>query len=143
MKCCVEIKNIRVSELSDKIEKIEFSKNNEVIKINKKDFNNINKEIKKIIKNQLSDGFEKVILKKIDSVFLDGVEDEKKLKITSDITKWIKGSYKNQLLENIDIKILVKDTTLINGAKEQAERYLFTLNNSRLLNDLDKQFAYS
>lgn len=143
MKCCVEIKNIRVNELSDKIEKIEFSKNNEVIKINKKDFNNINKEIKKIIKNQLSDGFEKVILKKIDSVFLDGVEDEKKLKITSDITKWIKGSYKNQLLENIDIKILVKDTTLINGAKEQAERYLFTLNNSRLLNDLDKQFAYS
>ena len=42
------------------------------------------------------------------------------------------------MLENIDIKILVKDTTLINGAKEQAERYLFTLNNSRLLNDLDK-----
>ena len=113
------------------------------IKMNKKydkpiTYDELYEKIKKIIKNQLSDGFEKVILKKIDSVFLDGVEDEKKLKITSDITKWIKGSYKNQLLENIDIKILVKDTTLINGAKEQAERYLFTLNNSRLLNDLDK-----
>ena len=40
-----------------------------------------------------------------------------------------------QLLENIDIKILVKDTTLINSSKEQAERYLFTINNSRLFDD--------
>ena len=37
--------------------------------------------------------------------------------------------------ENIDIKILVKDTTLINGVKEQSERYLFTLENSRLFNE--------
>ena len=51
------------------------------------------------------------------------------------MAKWINGVYKNELLENVDIKILVKDTTLINSTKEQAERYLFTINNSRLLND--------
>jgi hypothetical protein len=39
----------------------------------------------------------------------------------------------------VDIKILVKDTTLINGVKEQSERYIFTLENSRLYDtDLEK-----
>lgn len=135
MKCCNEIKTIRVTELSNKVESTEFVKNSDVIKINKKDFNNINKQIKKIIKEQLALGLEKYILKKIDNVFTDDTDDLKKSKITNDISKWIKSTYKNQLLENVDIKILVKDTTLMNGAKEQAERYLFTLNNSRLLND--------
>ena len=51
------------------------------------------------------------------------------------MTKYLKKNYLSQLLENIDIKILVKDTTLINSTKEQSERYLFTLNNSRLLKD--------
>ena len=37
-----------------------------------------------------------------------------------------------QLLENIDFKILVKDTILINSFKEQSDRYLFTLENSRI-----------
>ena len=39
------------------------------------------------------------------------------------------------LLDNVDFKILVKDTTLANGVKEQGERHLFTLNNSRILNN--------
>lgn len=135
MKCCNEIKTIRVSELSSKVESTKFIKNSDVIKINKKDFSNINKQIKKIIKEQLSVGLDKYILKKIDNIFMDDADDAKKAKITNDISKWIKSTYKNQLLENVDIKILVKDTTLMNSAKEQAERYLFTLNNSRLLND--------
>ena len=40
-------------------------------------------------------------------------------------------------MESVDIKILVKDTTLMNGTKEQGERYLFTLDHSRLLNEID------
>lgn len=135
MKCCNEIKTIRVSELSSKVESTELVKNSDVIKINKKDFSNINKQIKKIIKDQLAMGLDKYILKKINCIFMDDADDVKKAKITNDISKWIKSTYKNQLLENVDIKILVKDTTLMNSAKEQAERYLFTLNNSRLLND--------
>ena len=43
MKCCNEIKTIRVSELSSKVESIEFVKNSDIIKINEKDFSNINK----------------------------------------------------------------------------------------------------
>ena len=34
---------------------------------------------------------------------------------------------------------MVKDTTLINIIREQGERYLFTLNNSRILNDQNLQ----
>jgi hypothetical protein len=134
-KCCDTIKNIRIEELSNKVEKIKFEKNSDIIKINKKDFTNLNKEIKKVMKHQLDNSLENVILNKIDEIFLDGTSDEVKGKITNDISKYLKGTYQKQLLENFDIKILVKDTTLMNGTKEQSERYLFTLNNSRLLND--------
>ena len=39
------------------------------------------------------------------------------------------------MIENVDIKILIKDTTLMNLVKEQTERYLFTISNSRLFKD--------
>ena len=70
-------------------------------------------------------------------IFLDNIEESTKSKVIEDITKYIKGNYQKQLLENFDIKIMVKDTTLMNGTKEQGERYLFALNNSRLLNEID------
>lgn len=138
LKCCDEIKGIRVLELSSKVEKEKLEKNSDTIKINKKDFVNINKKIKKILKDKLSDGYDSYILKKIDKVFLDDVNDVLKKKVIDDVSKYIKGSYQKQLMENFDIKILVKDITLINGTREQGERYLFTLNNSRLLNDLNE-----
>ena len=138
LKCCNEIKDIRVCELSSKVEKEKLEKNNDTIKINKKDFTNINKKIKKILKDKLTDGYDSYILKKIDTIFLDDVSDAAKKKVIDDVSKYIRGSYQKQLLENFDIKILVKDTTLINSTKEQGERYLFTLNNSRLLNDLSE-----
>lgn len=133
--CFEKIKDIRLTELSNKVEKTKFEKNNDIIKINKKDFTIINKQIKKLIKEQLKESFDEKISKSIDRIFVKNTVDEVKKKIISEITKYINGSYQKQLLENVDIKILVKDTTLINGTKEQAERYLFTLNNSRLLNE--------
>lgn len=136
LKCCDEIKNIRICELSSKVEKVELKKDNDIIRINKKDFVNINKKIKNILKNKLNDGYDTYILKKIDSVFLDDVNDEDKKIVIDNVSKYIKGTYYKQLMNNFDIKILVKDVTLINGTKEQGERYLFTLNNSRLLNNL-------
>ena len=135
IKCCGEIKDRRITELSENVEKTVFSKVSDVIKINKKDFTSINKDIKKTIKSQLVLAFDEKILKNIDSVFADDIDSAKKEKIINEITKYVKGTYQKQLLESVDIKVLVKDTTLINGAKEQAERYLFTLNNSRLFND--------
>ena len=135
--CCDEIKNVRIVELSSKVEKEKLSKNTDVIKINKKDFMNINKKTKNLLKDKLVNGYENCILKNIDSIFMNDTEESIKTKIIEDISKYVKGTYQKQLLENFDIKILVKDTTLINGTKEQGERYLFGLNNSRLLNEID------
>lgn len=135
LKILPEIKNLRVDSLTEIIGKVDFSKDSDVIKVKRGDFNNINKEIKKSINTYLSDGFEKQILKNIKNVFKDDVDETAKNKIITDITKYIKGAYHKQLIENLDMKILVKDTTLINTVKETTDRYLFTLSNSRLLND--------
>lgn len=135
LKCRNEIKDIRVINLISVVDKVEFNNNNDVIKINKKDFVNINKEVKKILKNQLNDGLNKCIIKNADHLFMNDVSSEDKEKIINDVSKYISGSYQKQLMENFDIKILVKDTTLMNCVKEQADRYLFTISNSRLLND--------
>ncbi|MCI8568670.1 MAG: hypothetical protein HFJ11_01655 [Bacilli bacterium] len=134
-KCFDKIKEIRIDELSNKVKSLEILKDSEVIKINKKDFISVNKEIKKLIKNQLKESFENEVLKKMENIFINDTNEDIRSKIVSEVSKYVKGSYQKQLLDNIDFKILVKDTTLINGTKEQSERYLFTLNNSRLLND--------
>ena len=133
----VSIKVIRIKELSKDIDKNKYDEN-EVFKLNKKDFTKVDKDIKKILKDQLEDCFNKYILKKIESVFSDDIDSNIKNDIVTNIKKYINGSYQRQLLENFDIKVLVKDTTLINNIKEQNERYLFTINNSRILNDLDE-----
>ena len=137
LKSCEEIKLARIDDLTATVNSISLNKNTDIIKINKKDFLNINKRIKKILKDYLNDAYEEYILKHIHSIFLDETPEEVRNNIIDDISKYIKGNYQRQLLDNCDIKILVKDTTLINGTKEQGERYLFTLNNSRLFKDLD------
>lgn len=135
VKCCVGLKMMRINKLSEKINEFNFDNDNSIIKINKKDFLEINKIIKKEIKEQLNLSLNSEIINKMDDVFF--VEDNflDKEKIKNEISKFISGNYQKQLLENVDFKILVKDTTLMNGIKEQSERYLFTLNNSRLFND--------
>lgn len=139
IKACSIIKKIRVDSLSEIVELFNPTDVKDMIKINKKDFTTINRQIKKIIKDRLSTSFEKCILKDISKVFVDGLDDDIKNKMISDMSKFNKEIYQKQLISNIDNKILVKDTTLINATREQAERYLFTINNSRLLNkDLEK-----
>ena len=136
LKICEKIKNCRLNYFFLKINNFKFIDDSSVIKINKKDFININKEIKKIVKEQMRNGFNKYILKNFDKIVDNNIENDIKNIILNEITKYINGNYQKQLLENLDIKILVKDTILINACKEQNERYLFTLNNSRLLNSL-------
>ena len=60
-----------------------------------------------------------------------------KNKIIDDIVKFFKGAYQKQLLENVDFKTLVKDTTLVNNVRSHGERHLFTLANSRLFKQED------
>ena len=111
-----------------------FNDSESIIKLMKKDFNVINKKIKKIFKDNF-EGASTKLFKKVDGIYSEDTDDTIKNKITSDLNKYIYGPYFRQLLESIDIKILVKDTTLINLVKEQTERHLFTLSNSRLFKD--------
>ena len=139
IKACSIIKKIRIDSLSEIVDSFNPIDEKDTIKINKKDFTLINKQIKKIIKDRLVTSFEKCILKDISKVFVGGLVDDKKEKMISEISKFNKEIYQKQLIGNLDIKVLVKDTTLINATKEQTERYLFTISNSRLLNkELEK-----
>jgi len=134
--CCDSIKKYRCKELCSKVENKELKKDNETIKLLKKDFNTINKEIRKIIKDKLSSGYEDILMKNTNKIFSDDVSDIVKTKIVDSISTYVKGAYQKQLFDSFEMKILVKDTTLINSCNEQNERYIFTLNNSRLLNDI-------
>ncbi len=136
LKCCKNIYDLRFSELSNIVSNYNLEKNNSVIKINKKYFNDLNKKIRNILKNALKDSYEKTIDKQIKTIFDDDIDDDFFNKYYKDISKYIKTTYQKQLFENFDIKILVKDTTLINATKEQGERYIYILNNSRLFNDI-------
>ena len=130
------IKKIRIDEITVIINSININEENQVIKITKKELGSINKIIKKNDKQIIDESVQKNILDNICNIFTSDVGNDKEQKISKEIFKFLdkRGIYQKQLLENIDFKILVKDTTLINGLKEQAERYVFTKNNSRLFN---------
>lgn len=132
IKCCDIVKKVRIETLEKIVNTTEFTKDTDTIKFNKKDFLEINKKVKKSIKDQLKDSVDKKIIKNADCVFSGKIDDQIKKKIVDEIMKYVKGPYQRQLLENVDFKILVKDTTLANSAKEHAERHLFTLANSRI-----------
>ncbi|MBR6949486.1 MAG: hypothetical protein IKH54_04795 [Bacilli bacterium] len=132
VKCVPKITKRRNDYLLSIVQK--YNDSGSIIKLLKKDFNVLNKDIRKIFKDNL-DKSNTSLIEKFDTVFSNDIEDNIKEKIVNDVSKFVKGSYERQLLENVDIKILVKDTTLINLVKEQTERHLFTLENSHLFKD--------
>ena len=119
----------RTTFYTDLVSSIKRENDSTTIKILKKDLNNYNKKMKKDIKKIIEDNTDSLILKKSINIFK--VDDSN---INSDLNKFINKTYIKQFLENVDIKILVKDATLINTIKEQTERYQFTLSNSHLFN---------
>ena len=123
-KCIENIKEYRIKSLEKIINNYKFQ-NNEIITLYKKDFIAMNKEIIKTLKTQLNESFEKVVIKNINKLFSIDIADE----LIS-----FNDTYIKQVLDSFDNKILIKDNILINSIKESNERYLFTLNNSRLLN---------
>lgn len=131
-KSCEDVLVIRANALEKIVNETKFVKNTDIIKFNKKDFNEINKALKKKMKDHLQKSIETKIVKRVDSVFASDVDETVKKKICEEVIKFVKGIYQRQLLENVDFKILVKDTILANSAKEHGERYLFTLANSRI-----------
>lgn len=128
---CKTQKDIRINTLSKIINDFKLINDNDTIKLMKKDFTSVNKTIKSEIKDFIKNSLNTEIFEKVDLLF-DDVDLNIKKRIITDSTKYINNNYLKQLLENIDFKILVKDTILTNSIKEQGERYLFTLENSRL-----------
>jgi len=129
-----EFEEYREEHLISIIDKYELKKE-EIIKINKKEFNNINKYLKKRFKEVIIDSYEKTIKKDVSIIYKDDVEDSINIGISEELDKYMNKNYLKQIIEGIDFKLLVKDTTLINNIKEAGDRYLFTINNSRLLNN--------
>mgnify|MGYP004518326275 FL=1 len=86
-----------------------------------------NKELKKESKNFIVVNLDKEIIKNIDKISDDG-----NLKFKKEALKYLQSLYVKQLLEALEMKLLVKDTILLNSLKEQIERFVFTKENSHL-----------
>ena len=90
--------------------------------------------MKKKLKETIIFSYNNTSLKKINDIFDDNTSVSIRNSIIGELNRYINKTYIKQISESIDFKLLVKDTTLINNIKEFGERYLFTINNSRLLN---------
>lgn len=97
------------------------------IKILKKDFGYFDKIIIKELKEIVNKNID-YIVDKMNIIFGENYNS----KIESSINKYLKNEHFKSLFENIDIKIMVKDATLVNIINEETDRYKFTLENSRL-----------
>ena len=115
------IQDFRVNNLIQDIESFSPKKEYDIIRITKKQLSVINKKINS----------SKYLIENISVLFFDEscFQD-----IYEELSKYFRITYQKQFMENINLKILVKDTTLINGVKEQGERYIFTKMNSRINN---------
>ena len=129
------LKKIRNNYLVKKIEEFEPVRETEIIKIMKKDLDSINKEIKKTVKMSLNNNINNKLLIEIADVYDDQIDEKVKESIMKLFSKYMKTTYIKQLNENISIKILVKDRTLLSLVAEQGERYLFTKANSHIFDE--------
>ena len=118
------IQDFRVNNLIQDIESFSPKKEYDIIRITKKQLSVINKKV-------VSEDISKYLIENISVLFFDEscFQD-----IYEELSKYFRITYQKQFMENINLKILVKDTTLINGVKEQGERYIFTKMNSRINN---------
>lgn len=125
--------NNRYLELEKRILKQKDVVNLSLVKLLKKDFIDINKKIKKEIKEKLNIIIELFIENILNNLFND-INDSYKSKVEKEFVKYLKKDFTKQFLEYIDIKILIKDSILINNINDHSDRFLFTLTNSRLFN---------
>ena len=126
--------DIRVKLFVKKVDEFSPKRENEVIKIQKKDLDIVNKKIKSQVKEDTLDAINKRLLSNL-SIIYTNIDNSKQGEINKLFEKFMRTSYLKQLNESIAIKLLVKDRTLLSGIAEQGERYLFTKNNSHIFND--------
>lgn len=127
-----KFKKIRIDELSIKVDSFAPSKEYDVFKLMKKDLIVVDKKIRTQLKELVNKNINKMVIDNLESIFNSDVDVDKRELIIRDVSKYLTKNYIKQLFENVDVKVIVKNTTLINGIKEQGERYLFTKEHSRL-----------
>jgi len=128
------IKKYRYDEIAKDVDDFKPVKNLDIIKITKKKLNEVDKNIVSKSKKIIKDDTSKYICSNYDSFYINTTNISSKL--LKSLNSFFNTEYPRDLIDGIELKLLVKDTTLINGVKEQGERYLFTKTNSRL-NDLN------
>jgi len=121
----------RISVLSTLVEKFAPVKETDIIKFPKKEFTAINKKMKKEAKKIIIDS-NQILLNGLPLVFKDRMDEECKNDVISIMSKYLASNYCKDLVESMELKLIIKDTTLINSVLEQGERYLFTKTNSHL-----------
>ena len=126
----LEFRNIfknRIKLVKNNFSKLNDDKPMDLVKSLKKELVKFNKDIKKEYKEFIKQLVKDKIIDNLDSIVSSDDANFKK-----DVVKFLQNVYVKQILETIDMKILVKDTILLNSLKEQMERFVFTKENSHL-----------
>lgn len=135
----LSLRKIREDYLTKKIDEFVPERETEIIKIQKKELDSINKTLKQDLKKILDLSQTEILFNNLDTIYEDGIDEEIKSRINKAFTKFMKSTYQKQLNESIAIKTMVKDRTLLSGILEQGERYLFTKSNSHLFDEEMKE----
>ena len=135
----LSLRKIREDYLIKKIDEFVPERETEIIKIQKKELDSINKTLKQDLKKILDLSQTEILFNNLDTIYEDGIDEEIKSRINKALTKFMKSTYQKQLNESIAIKTMVKDRTLLSGILEQGERYLFTKSNSHLFDEEMKE----
>ena len=125
-----EFRNIfkkRIKLIEDNYSKFDDDKPMDLVKNLKKELVKFNKEVKKEEKQVLASLVKEKLVSNLDLIV-----KEESITFKKDVTKFLQTTYVKQILETVDMKILVKDTILLNSLKEQIERFVFTMENSHL-----------
>lgn len=124
----------RIEKLNKIVDSFLPKKVDEIVKLQKKEFAAINKKIKKEAKERIKDS-NQILIEGISDLFKEDVLEDSKFKIIDTMKKYLTVNYCRDLIEGIELKLIIKDTTLINSVLEQGERFLFTKNNSHLFDE--------
>lgn len=124
-------KNIRIDFINEIVESFNPERETQIISITQKELNKVNKLLKNYVKEQVSKDIDN-LKTNLNTIYKKETSMDQRQDLNKQFMKYMNGSYQKQLLDNINMKTMIKDRTLISGINEQGERYLFTKNNSHL-----------
>ena len=122
------LEDLRKKYLKQHVESLSQKSKDGTLKLMRKNLLILDKNLKKEIKIELIENMN-FLIENISNFYQTDKIPDRLLKY---ITKYLKTTYPKDLMETIDMKIIVKNTTLINGINEQTERLIFTQKNSHL-----------